>query len=92
MSWEDTLSVMGTMDAIRAQLGGVDPNRIMQARSATGLNYVVTYDQDGRPIAVHDDPLTSPIGHPYVVTSAIPGTAAAPATCASSSRTRTPGK
>lgn len=32
------------------------------------------------PIAVHDDPATSPIGHPYVVTSEIPGTAAAPAT------------
>lgn len=32
------------------------------------------------PIAVHDDPATSPIGHPYVVTSEIPGTAASPAT------------
>lgn len=32
------------------------------------------------PIAVHDDPENSPLGHPYVVTTEIPGTAAAPAT------------
>ncbi|MGO1228038.1 MAG: phosphotransferase family protein [Brachybacterium sp.] len=32
------------------------------------------------PIAVHDDPATSPIGHPYVVTSEIPGIAASPTT------------
>jgi aminoglycoside phosphotransferase (APT) family kinase protein len=30
------------------------------------------------PIAFHDDPATSPIGHPYVVTTAVPGTAAFP--------------
>ena len=30
------------------------------------------------PIAVHDDPSTSPLGHPYVVTSDVSGTAAAP--------------
>ncbi|MGP5006911.1 aminoglycoside phosphotransferase family protein [Brachybacterium tyrofermentans] len=30
------------------------------------------------PIAVHDDPVTSPIGHAYVVASDVPGTAAAP--------------
>lgn len=30
------------------------------------------------PIAVHDDPGTSPLGHPFVVTSEISGTAAAP--------------
>ncbi|GAA4519403.1 aminoglycoside phosphotransferase family protein [Brachybacterium paraconglomeratum] len=32
------------------------------------------------PIAVHDDPATSPIGHPYVVTSEVPGVAASPTT------------
>ncbi|GAA1485201.1 aminoglycoside phosphotransferase family protein [Brachybacterium fresconis] len=32
------------------------------------------------PIAVHDDPSTSPVGHPYVVTTEVPGTAAAPET------------
>lgn len=32
------------------------------------------------PIAVHDEASTSPIGRPYVVTSAIPGTSAAPST------------
>jgi len=30
------------------------------------------------PIAVHDDPASSPLGHPYVVTTEMPGTAAAP--------------
>ncbi|MEE1618444.1 phosphotransferase family protein [Brachybacterium sp. J153] len=30
------------------------------------------------PVAFHDDPATSPIGHPYVVTTDVPGTAAAP--------------
>lgn len=30
------------------------------------------------PIAVHDDPVTSPIGHAYVVASDVPGIAAAP--------------
>ncbi|MGP9536537.1 phosphotransferase family protein [Brachybacterium sp. AOP43-C2-M15] len=32
------------------------------------------------PIAVHDDPATSPLGHRYVVATEIPGTAAAPET------------
>ena len=30
------------------------------------------------PIAVHDEAATSPLGHPYVVTTAVPGVAAAP--------------
>lgn len=30
------------------------------------------------PIAVHDDAASSPLGHPYVVTTEMPGTAAAP--------------
>ncbi|GAA1490721.1 aminoglycoside phosphotransferase family protein [Brachybacterium sacelli] len=30
------------------------------------------------PIAVHDDPASSPLGHPYVVTTDVTGTAAAP--------------
>lgn len=32
------------------------------------------------PIAVHDEASTSPLGHPYVVTTAVPGVAAAPET------------
>jgi len=32
------------------------------------------------PVAVHGDAATSPLGHPYVVTTAVPGVAAAPET------------
>ena len=52
-----TAVVMGDLpnniqESIRAQLGGVDPSRIMQTRSANGANYVVTYDQNGRPMTL----------------------------------------
>ena len=36
-------------------------------------------DVGPEPIAVHDDAATSPLGHPFVVTSEMPGTAASPA-------------
>ena len=38
--------------AIRGQLGEADANRIMQQRSAAGVNYVVSYDQNGRPMTM----------------------------------------
>jgi hypothetical protein len=39
-------------DAIRAQLGAAEANRIMQARSTNGVNYIVSYDQNGRPMTM----------------------------------------
>jgi uncharacterized membrane protein YkoI len=39
-------------DAIRAQLGAAEANRIMQLRSANGVNYMVAYDQNGRPMTL----------------------------------------
>jgi hypothetical protein len=52
-----TAVVMGDLpntvqDAIRSQLGEAEANRIMQSRSATGANYVVSYDQNGRPMTL----------------------------------------
>ena len=41
---------------------------------------LIPADVGPEPIAVHDDPATSPLGHPYVVTSEMPGVAAAPET------------
>jgi hypothetical protein len=38
--------------AVREQLRGVDANRIVQQRTADGVNYVVSYDQDGRPMTM----------------------------------------
>jgi uncharacterized protein YpmB len=37
-------------DAILAQLGAAEANRILQTRTANGANYVVSYDQNGRPM------------------------------------------
>src|SRR5687767_9110855 len=39
-------------DAIRAQLGNAEANRIMQQRTPTGVNYLVSYDQNGRPMTL----------------------------------------
>ncbi|WP_262424932.1 hypothetical protein [Brachybacterium sp. Z12] len=39
---------------------------------------LIPADVGPEPIAVHDDAATSPLGHPYVVTSEMPGTAASP--------------
>ena len=39
-------------DSIRGQLGDLQASRIMQQRAANGLNYVVTYSQDGRPMTM----------------------------------------
>ena len=38
--------------AIRGQLGETDANRIMQQRTAAGVNYVVSYDENGRPMTM----------------------------------------
>lgn len=39
---------------------------------------LIPADIGPEPIAVHDDAATSPLGHPYLVTSEMPGTAASP--------------
>ena len=39
-------------EAVRAQLSGAEANRIMQQRTATGVNYMVSYDQNGRPMTM----------------------------------------
>ncbi len=35
-------------DSVRAQLGAMEATRIMQQRGTNGVNYVVSYNQDGR--------------------------------------------
>ncbi|MGZ8937570.1 MAG: PepSY-like domain-containing protein [Limisphaerales bacterium] len=39
-------------EAVRAQLGAAEANRIMQLRTANGVNYMVSYDQNGRPMTL----------------------------------------
>jgi uncharacterized membrane protein YkoI len=39
-------------DAVRAQLGAIEASRIMQQRGTNGVNYVVSYMQDGRPMVM----------------------------------------
>lgn len=37
-------------ESIRAQLGAAEANRVMQQRTPNGVNYLVSYDQNGRPM------------------------------------------
>ena len=39
-------------EAVRAQLGAAEANRIMQLRTPSGVNYMVSYDQNGRPMTL----------------------------------------
>ena len=39
-------------DAIRNQLGNAEASRIMQQRTPNGVNYLVSYDQNGRPMTL----------------------------------------
>jgi hypothetical protein len=39
-------------DAVRNQLGNLEASRIMQARGTNGINYLVSYTQDGRPMTM----------------------------------------
>ena len=39
-------------EAVRAQLGAAEANRIMQLRTPGGVNYMVSYDQNGRPMTL----------------------------------------
>lgn len=39
-------------DAVRGQLGNIEASRIMQQGGANGVNYVVSYLQDGRPMVM----------------------------------------
>jgi uncharacterized membrane protein YkoI len=39
-------------DAIQNQLGNAEASRIMQQRTPTGVNYLVSYDENGRPMTL----------------------------------------